>query len=179
MLDKFDLMNDLRAAVIRMNIEMVQVNTIVLALRHDLITCAQAFEWLETGGLLQYLSAEVGSWPSFGTIKSKLSWDPERFEKVKGALECAGAMLPHLSDLFAEFDNKVLCLCPAATCISGIALLCFAGRSFKSMKYARLQRWSARLSIADYEANRIVEVTNDDVALQRQRRIKSEFWHCA
>jgi len=30
MLDKFDLMNDLRAAVIRMNIEMVQVNTIVL-----------------------------------------------------------------------------------------------------------------------------------------------------
>ena len=61
MLDKFDLMNDLRAAVIRMNIEMVQVNTIVLALRHDLITCAQAFEWLETGGLLQYLSAEVGS----------------------------------------------------------------------------------------------------------------------
>ena len=44
-----------------MNIEMVQVNTIVLALRHDLITCAQAFEWLETGGLLQYLSAEVGS----------------------------------------------------------------------------------------------------------------------
>ena len=61
MLDKFDLMNDLRAAVIRMNIEMVQVNTIVLALRHDLITCAQAFEWLETGGLLQYLRAEVGS----------------------------------------------------------------------------------------------------------------------
>jgi hypothetical protein len=61
MLDKFDLMNDLRAAVIRMNIEMVQVNKIVLALRHDLITCAQAFEWLETGGLLQYLSAEVGS----------------------------------------------------------------------------------------------------------------------
>jgi hypothetical protein len=61
MLDKFDLMNDLWAAVIRMNIEMVQVNTIVLALRHDLITCAQAFEWLETGGLLQYPSAEVGS----------------------------------------------------------------------------------------------------------------------
>jgi hypothetical protein len=73
MLDKFDLMNDLRAAVIRMSIEMVQVNTIVFALRHDLITCAQAFEWLETGGLLQYLSAEVGSWPSFGTIKSQLS----------------------------------------------------------------------------------------------------------
>ena len=61
MLDKFDLMNDLRAAVIQMNIEMVQVNTIVLALRHDLITCAQAVEWLQTGGLLQYLSAEVGS----------------------------------------------------------------------------------------------------------------------
>ena len=61
MLDKFDLMNDLRAAVIRMNIEMVQVNTIVLALRHDLITRAQAFEWLQTGGLLQYLSAEAGS----------------------------------------------------------------------------------------------------------------------
>ena len=61
MLDKFDLMNDLQTAVIRMNIEMVQVHTIVLALRHDLITCAQAFEWLQTGGLFQYLSAEVGS----------------------------------------------------------------------------------------------------------------------
>jgi hypothetical protein len=34
-----------------------------------------------------------------------------------------------------------------------------------------------RLSIADHEANCIVEVTNDDVAFQGQRRIKSEFWH--
>jgi hypothetical protein len=31
----------------------------------------------------------------------------------------------------------------------------------------------------DYEANRIVEVMNDDVALQGQRWIKSKFWHRA
>jgi hypothetical protein len=30
----------------------------------------------------------------------------------------------------------------------------------------RLQGWSTGLSIADHEANRIVEVTDDDVALQ-------------
>ena len=76
MLDKFDLMNDLRAAVIRMNIEMVQVNTIVLALRHDLITCAQAFEWLdraheERSGWLTYLKVE----PRLDALRSDSRFD--------------------------------------------------------------------------------------------------------
>ena len=66
-------------------------------------------------------------------------------------MEAPGAMLPHLSDLFAEFDNKVLLPLPSRDMhFRHRASLCFAGRSFKSMKYARLQRWSARLSIADY-----------------------------
>ena len=34
--------------------------------------------------------------------------------------------------LFVEFDDEVFCLCPAAKCVSGMALLCFAGGSFKA-----------------------------------------------
>ena len=37
------------------------------------------------------------------------------------------------SNLFAEFGNEALCLCPAAKCISGIAFLCFAGRTLKAV----------------------------------------------
>jgi hypothetical protein len=37
------------------------------------------------------------------------------------------------SDLFAKFDNEVLCLCPVAKCISGSAFLWFAGRSLKAV----------------------------------------------
>ena len=33
----------------------------------------------------------------------------------------------------AQFDNQVLCLRPAAKCISGSAFLCFAGRSLKAV----------------------------------------------
>jgi hypothetical protein len=38
------------------------------------------------------------------------------------------------------------------------------------MEHTGLKLRSARLSIADHEANRIIEVANDDVALQREDR---------
>jgi hypothetical protein len=56
--------------------------------------------------------------------------------------------------------------CPAAKRVSGMALVCFARRSFKPVQDTRLQRRSARFSIADHEANRIIKVTDDDVPLQ-------------
>jgi hypothetical protein len=64
-------------------------------------------------------------------------------------------------------------------CVSGTALLCFAGGSLKPVQHTGLKLRSARLSITDHETNRVIEVTNDDVALQGQRRIKTKFWHCA
>ena len=35
--------------------------------------------------------------------------------------------------LFAEFDDEAFCLCPAAKCVSGMALLWFAGGSLKAV----------------------------------------------
>jgi hypothetical protein len=34
--------------------------------------------------------------------------------------------------IFVEFDDEVFRLCPAAQLVSGMALLCFAGGSFKA-----------------------------------------------
>jgi hypothetical protein len=79
--------------------------------------------------------------------------------------------------LFVELDDEAFRLCPIAKGVSSISLLCFAGGSLKAVQHTRLQLRSASLSIANHEANRIVEVTNDDVAFQGQRRIKSEFLH--
>jgi len=37
------------------------------------------------------------------------------------------------SSLFAEFDDEAFCLCPAAKCVSGMALVCFGGGSLKAV----------------------------------------------
>ena len=62
-------------------------------------------------------------------------------EADAGEAETADAAISELpkiycsrwSSLFAEFDDEGFRLCPAAKCISGMALVCFAGDFLKAV----------------------------------------------
>ena len=70
--------------------------------------------------------------------------------------------------LFTEFGYQVLRLCPLKKGFTGVSFLCFASSPLETIQYARLERRTARLSVPNHKAHRIVEIAHDDVAFQRQ-----------